>query len=219
MGMLGIRRAAALDRRQKSNGSCPKPSSPAVHGTEVIVVMTAAGADIATAESGAALPPPSASSPGPRGRARQMNAAGAQAARGDALLFLHADTVLPEGRRRRLITSRPRRPVRRRRALRRALHESALAFRMMPPSADRRSRWSRISPGDQGSSSRAAFDFALGGYPDIPSWRTSSAAGRLKRLGQWRASTCATTSMKWSRTASCAPCSDVVASPLPASVG
>lgn len=32
----------------------------------------------------------------PRGRARQMNA-GAAAARGDALLFLHADTRLPEG--------------------------------------------------------------------------------------------------------------------------
>jgi len=32
----------------------------------------------------------------PRGRARQMNA-GAAAAAGDALLFLHADTLLPEG--------------------------------------------------------------------------------------------------------------------------
>jgi rSAM/selenodomain-associated transferase 2 len=32
----------------------------------------------------------------PRGRARQMNA-GAGAATGDALLFLHADTTLPEG--------------------------------------------------------------------------------------------------------------------------
>ena len=32
----------------------------------------------------------------PRGRARQMNA-GAAIARGDILLFLHADTVLPEG--------------------------------------------------------------------------------------------------------------------------
>ncbi len=32
----------------------------------------------------------------PRGRAAQMNA-GAAAARGDALLFLHADTLLPEG--------------------------------------------------------------------------------------------------------------------------
>jgi len=32
----------------------------------------------------------------PRGRARQMNA-GAAAASGDALLFLHADTCLPEG--------------------------------------------------------------------------------------------------------------------------
>ena len=32
----------------------------------------------------------------PQGRARQMNAGGA-AARGDVLLFLHADTLLPEG--------------------------------------------------------------------------------------------------------------------------
>lgn len=34
--------------------------------------------------------------PSPRGRARQMNA-GAAAASGDVLLFLHADTLLPEG--------------------------------------------------------------------------------------------------------------------------
>jgi hypothetical protein len=34
--------------------------------------------------------------PGARGRARQMNA-GARGAAGDVLLFLHADTWLPDG--------------------------------------------------------------------------------------------------------------------------
>ena len=40
----------------------------------------------------------------PRGRARQMNA-GAAVARGDILLFLHADTLLPPGADQRVIAA------------------------------------------------------------------------------------------------------------------
>ena len=62
----------------------------------------------------------------PRGRARQMNA-GARVARGDALLFLHADTVLPEGAMS-AIAQALADPSVVGRALRRALHEPALAL-------------------------------------------------------------------------------------------
>src|SRR5262249_42864127 len=101
-----------------------------------------------------------------RGRARQMNA-GARAARGDVLLFLHADTRLPGG-------AAP--------AIEAALADpSAVAgrfdvrftnprwpFRMIASMMNSRSRLTGIATGDQAIFvRRAAFD-ALGGYPDIP---------------------------------------------------
>lgn len=61
-------------------------------GHEVIVVD--GGSDDATCEIAAGLADRALAAP--RGRARQMNA-GARAARGEALVFLHADTRLPAG--------------------------------------------------------------------------------------------------------------------------
>ena len=61
-------------------------------GHEIIVVD--GGSQDATATLAAPLA--SAVLHSPRGRARQMNT-GAAAAQGDVLLFLHADTMLPEG--------------------------------------------------------------------------------------------------------------------------
>lgn len=61
-------------------------------GHELIVVD--GGSHDGTREIAAALA--DATIVAPRGRARQMNA-GARAARGDALVFLHADTRLPPG--------------------------------------------------------------------------------------------------------------------------
>ena len=119
---------------------------------------------------------------GPRGRARQMNA-GARAARGDVLLFLHADTVLPDGAAA---------------AIAAALADSRVVggrfdvrftsprwpFRMIAALMNRRSRWSGISTGDQGIFvRRAAFD-ALGGYPDIPLMEDIELTRRLKRQGR-----------------------------------
>ena len=102
----------------------------------------------------------------PRGRARQMNA-GARVARGDVLLFLHADTLLPDG------------------AL--AAVESAVSdpgivagrfdvrfdnprpvYRMIAWLMNQRSRWTGISTGDQAIFvCREVFEL-MGGYPDMP---------------------------------------------------
>jgi len=118
----------------------------------------------------------------PRGRARQMNA-GARAARGDVLLFLHADTRLPDG------------------AL--AAVEAAVGdpgvvggrfdvrfdnprpvFRMIAWFMNQRSRWSGISTGDQAIFvCREPFE-ALAGYPDIPLMEDVELCRRLKRRGQ-----------------------------------
>jgi glycosyltransferase involved in cell wall biosynthesis len=108
----------------------------------------------------------------PRGRARQMNA-GARAARGDALLFLHADTVLPE-------EATP--------AITDALADPSVVggrfdvrftssrwpFRMIAALMNRRSRWSGISRETRGSSSRAPPSTPSAATPTSPSWRTSS---------------------------------------------
>ena len=117
----------------------------------------------------------------PRGRARQMNA-GAAVARGDALLFLHADTLLPGG------------------AL--AAVASALAggaawgrfdvaidgrprmLRVVAAMMNRRSRWTGIATGDQAIFvTRAAFR-AVGGFPDQPLMEDVELSRRLKRLGR-----------------------------------
>lgn len=117
---------------------------------------------------------------GPRGRARQMNA-GAAVASAPHLLFLHADTRLPE-RADALITT----------AL--AAHPHAWGrfdvviegrSRMLPVVAalmNRRSRWSGIATGDQAMfMSRAAFD-VVGGFPDQPLMEDIELSIRLKRL-------------------------------------
>lgn len=117
---------------------------------------------------------------GPRGRARQMNA-GAAVARAPTLLFLHADTRLPEDADR-LIAS--------------ALGVASLAWgrfdvaiagrsRMLPVVAtmmNARSRLSGIATGDQAMfMTRAAFEKA-GGFPDQPLMEDIELSARLKRL-------------------------------------
>ena len=101
----------------------------------------------------------------PRGRASQMNA-GAEAARGDVLLFLHADTRLPAGWN-----------VMVRDALEGANREwgrfdvrldgSHPMLRIVERTMNLRSRLSGIATGDQAIFvTRAAFD-AIGGFPHI----------------------------------------------------
>jgi rSAM/selenodomain-associated transferase 2 len=118
---------------------------------------------------------------GPRGRARQMNA-GAAAARAPHLLFLHADTRLPE-RADALVA-----------AALAALPQAWGRFdvviegrsRMLPVVAammNLRSRWSGIATGDQAMfMTRAAFE-AVGGFPDQPLMEDIELSIRLKRLG------------------------------------
>jgi len=116
----------------------------------------------------------------PRGRATQMNA-GAAAARGTRLLFLHADTHLPE--RAELLVAA-------------ALGDEPMAWgrfdvtiagrsRMFPVIATMmnvRSRLTGIATGDQAMfMTRAAFA-AAGGFPDQPLMEDIELSVRLRRL-------------------------------------
>lgn len=114
----------------------------------------------------------------PRARARQMNA-GAALASGEALLFLHADTRLPQD------------------AI--GLIESAFAgqryawgsfalvlsghhpaFRVIETLINLRSRMSGIVTGDKALFVRRAAFMAVGGYPDIPLMEDIALSKRLK---------------------------------------
>ncbi len=118
---------------------------------------------------------------GPTGRARQLNA-GAQASRGDILVFLHADTELPPNAK--------------------AVIESAMAdpkvvggrfdIRFDRPSRwgdmiswfmNRRSRMTGIATGDQAIFVRREVFKQMGGFPDIPLMEDIEFSRRLKRLG------------------------------------
>jgi rSAM/selenodomain-associated transferase 2 len=119
---------------------------------------------------------------GATGRALQMNA-GAAAARGEGLIFLHADTQLPEGGiaavRRVLADPRVvgggfRHRFRERGALLRAISLWATA----------RSRLTGIHYGDQALFVRRAVFERLGGFPPIELFEDLRLARRLRRAGR-----------------------------------
>ena len=150
-------------------------------GVEVIVV------DGGSSDGTAALAEPWADRvlSAPRGRARQMNA-GAARARADTLLFLHADTALPEQALRAIeaalvdphshwgrfdvhIAGRPR--------------LLKLVARLM----NLRSRWSGIATGDQAIFVRRSAFQRVGGFPDQPLMEDIELSRRLRR---WSAPAC-----------------------------
>jgi rSAM/selenodomain-associated transferase 2 len=120
--------------------------------------------------------------PSARGRARQMNA-GATAATGEILLFLHADTRLPAGFEA-AITGALADPAVVGGRFDVAFDNPAPAFRMIAGLMNRRSRLSGISTGDQAIFVRRAAFEALGGYPEIPLMEDIELTRRLKRLGR-----------------------------------
>ena len=134
----------------------------------------------------------------PRGRARQMNA-GAAAAGGELLLFLHADTRLPEtvdftAVRRRLeagsgwgfcaVTLSGRRR----------------SLRVIEWFMNRRSRLTGIGTGDQLLMVGRRLFAGVGGFPDIPLMEDIAMSRALKRHAGWPVNpgiTVTTSSRRW----------------------
>ncbi|WP_293652533.1 TIGR04283 family arsenosugar biosynthesis glycosyltransferase [Thiolapillus sp.] len=114
-----------------------------------------------------------------KGRARQMNA-GAQAANGDVLWFVHADTrVMPDADR--LILQALQRQSAAWGRFDVRLSGSRLLLRMVEKAMNLRSRLSGIATGDQGIFVRAGAFQHIGGYAEIPLMEDIDLSRRLKK--------------------------------------
>ncbi len=127
--------------------------------------------------------------PSPPGRARQMNA-GARAANGSTLLFLHADTAMPEG-----AIASVRKAVERDAFLggafsvRLKVSPEASPFRkkaltLTARMINVRARLFRAYTGDQAIFLRRDVFERIGGYPVIPLMEDVELSRRLTRLGK-----------------------------------
>jgi rSAM/selenodomain-associated transferase 2 len=112
-------------------------------------------------------------------RSRQMNA-GAAAASGDVLIFLHADTRLPDcalSDIERVAASRVGG------AFRLRFDSDRLIYRVMSGFVTIRSRWNRLPYGDQAIFIRRDYFERIGGYREIPIMEDVEFVRRIRRLG------------------------------------
>ena len=148
-----------------------------LRGSEVIVVD--GGSRDGTAEL--AQPHADAVISAPRGRASQMNA-GAACARGEILLFLHADTLLPESADALVVDGLKR--------MRRGWGRFDVAIEGRHPLLkvvaglmNLRSRLTGIATGDHAIFVTRSLFTAAGGYPEIALMEDIALSKRLKRFG------------------------------------
>lgn len=159
-------------------------SAPA--GAEVIVVDGGSADDTLKAAADAG------NRPGPRprllvtppGRALQLNR-GAAAASGEALLFLHADCVLPgdAGEEVHRVLRAPgvvggffrQRPA-----------GGGRLLELLAAGANRRAEWLSLPYGDQAMFVRREAFLRVGGFPRVPIMEDPGLARRLRRLGPLR---------------------------------
>jgi len=118
----------------------------------------------------------------PRGLARQMNA-GAAAAEGDALVFVHADTLVPQTFARDIAAALADPTIVGGRFDLR-LDDDAPMLRLIGWLISTRSRLSRTGTGDQAIFMRREVFERLGGYRDIALCEDLDLARRLKRVGR-----------------------------------
>jgi rSAM/selenodomain-associated transferase 2 len=115
----------------------------------------------------------------PKGRARQMNC-GAAKASGDILIFLHADTRLPENALKKIDTILEDKAIVGG-AFDLGIDSDRFAFRIIEKMASWRSRLTRIPYGDQAIFIRRDYFLALSGFKDIPLMEDVELMQRVRR--------------------------------------
>ncbi len=151
-----------------------------LRGRDVEAVVVDGGSDDGTAERACALGATVIS--GPRGRASQMNA-GATLATGRLLIFLHADTLLPEGYDscvRRILGD----PNVAAGAFRLRIEGGGPGLRVIERVVDRRSRWLGVPYGDQALFMRSDRFRLVGGFPRQPILEDVALLRRLRSFGR-----------------------------------
>lgn len=113
-------------------------------------------------------------------RSRQMNA-GAAAARGDVLIFLHADTTLPATALADI--DRALRGDAAGGAFRLRFDSDRFVYRLMSSFVTIRSRWNRLPYGDQAMFLNRAYFEEIGGFCEIPLMEDVEIVRRIRRLG------------------------------------
>lgn len=116
-----------------------------------------------------------------KGRGRQMNA-GAQAASGDVLLFLHADTRLPTealSRIRSILEEGSQVGG----AFSLRIDSGRFFFRILERLTALRVRFTRVPYGDQGIFIRSRYFREIGGYRDIPILEDVELMRRIRKRG------------------------------------
>lgn len=152
-------------------------------GPEAELIVVDAGSRDATREVAAPLARVLASAPG---RGVQMNA-GAEAASGDVLLFLHADTRLPRAAGRRIL-ARFHDPGVVGGCFRFGLHPAPAGFdrfRLLELGVNLRTRLFRTATGDQAIFVRREVFRSVGGFPEFPLFEDVALVRRLRRRGRF----------------------------------
>ena len=166
-----------LNEAQGIAGSLAALAPLRAYGAEVIVVD--GGSNDGTAERAAALADFVVTAP--RGRASQMNA-GAARARGEILLFLHADTRLPDSAGALIVDGLKRT----RRGWGRfdvSIDGRHPLLRLVEALMNLRSRLAGIATGDQAIFVTRSLFTAAGGYPEIALMEDIAMSKRLKGFG------------------------------------
>ena len=156
-----------------------------VGALQALAPLQARGAEVIVADGGSsddtaqlALPLADRVITAPHGRGAPMNA-GAALGKGDVLLFLHADTTLPENADRLIASALTERSWGRFDIRIAGRHPLLVVIARM---INWRSRLTGIATGDQAIFvSREAF-MAVGGFPDLPLMEDIAISRRLRRL-------------------------------------